>query len=645
MSNRHQKGGEMVPCPSTRDCQRPWLVILLTICAGIPTLLHAANGVEDTTNGVAGEVTAVIIYSGHARVERTIGVTEGEIGLRAIRIGPLPASIIDASIEVSGSPDLSAASVQVQRHRGEPVESEKTQAKRILLKERKEQLLALQREDAALKRMRSRFAELLPELDEDHDGANLLDLTHWAGLLDLVQQGMADAASSRATLAPRIREAKNLHQQAREELAYLEQIGNRERAVIHVGLQDLTGKGGAIRVRYLIPQATWRPHYEIDVNSGTGSLQIRAFAVVAQATGEDWPEVQVRFSTSTPEQGSGIPELASLVIGRERFLDQDDLGQDAYKKDFAGYGFGDIPGREMDLGIRLTLAPQETAGKLGEVYEFKRNQLAWYSDPESETLTIAEGLSLGSEEKSLRYGRLESNGNLHKSQRYRGQLPSNSNRGFLRIFSSVKPEAIPSDGQQHRLLYSVKNLEFDEERTCVPELSTAVFRRVIASLSGSDPLLSGSVSVFLDEDYLGQAWIETTAPGEDLELNLGVDGQVVVERIQRESEDEVGLFSKAKIYQTDLRLKITNFHDGMVQVLIRERIPFTESESLKIRVDRTKSAPLPEGLDSKSGLLSWEVDLAAGITESIEFIWSIEAPLDVELMRREAPERGEEEGR
>jgi uncharacterized protein (TIGR02231 family) len=215
----------------------------------------------------------------------------------------------------------------------------------------------------------------------------------------------------------------------------------------------------------------------------------------------------------------------------------------------------------------------------------------------------------------------------------------------LRIFSSVRPEAIPSDSQQHRLLYSVKNLEFDEERTCVPELSTAVFRRVIASLSGSDPLLSGSVSVFLDEDYLGQAWIETTAPGEDLELNLGVDGQVVVERIQRDSEDEVGLFSKAKIYQTDLHLKVTNFHDEMVQVSIRERIPFTESESLKIRVDRTKSSPLPAGLDSKSGLLSWEVDLAAGITESIQFIWSIEAPLDVELMRREAPERGEEVGR
>ena len=72
MSNSHQKGGEMVPCPSTRDCHRPWLVILLTICAGVPTLLHASKGVEDPTNGVAGDVTAVILSSSHARVERPI---------------------------------------------------------------------------------------------------------------------------------------------------------------------------------------------------------------------------------------------------------------------------------------------------------------------------------------------------------------------------------------------------------------------------------------------------------------------------------------------------------------------------------------------------------------------------------------------
>ncbi|MGE4612928.1 MAG: DUF4139 domain-containing protein, partial [Planctomycetota bacterium] len=224
-------------------------------------------------------------------------------------------------------------------------------------------------------------------------------------------------------------------------------------------------------------------------------------------------------------------------------------------------------------------------------------------------------------------------------------LPMMSNRGFLRVFQSVKPEAIPSDGQSHRLLYSVKNLNFTEERLCIPELNLAVFRRIIASLSGTDPLLRGTVSVFLGEDYLGQAVIDTTAPGENLELDLGVDGQLVVERIQRESEDEIGLFSKAALFDTDLELTVSNYHTESVKLLLRERIPFTESDSLKIRIDRTKSVPLPEGLDSDDGLLSWEIELQAGESEQIRLKWSIEAPVDVELLRREAPERSGQEGR
>jgi len=124
-----------------------------------------------------------------------------------------------------------------------------------------------------------------------------------------------------------------------------------------------------------------------------------------------------------------------------------------------------------------------------------------------------------------------------------------------------------------------------------------------------------------------------------------VDGQLVVERIQRESEDEIGLFSKAALFDTDLELTVSNYHTESVKLLLRERIPFTESDSLKIRIDRTKSVPLPEGLDSDDGLLSWEIELQAGESEQIRLKWSIEAPVDVELLRREAPERSGQEGR
>ncbi|RTZ91174.1 MAG: hypothetical protein DSY81_12270 [Bacillota bacterium] len=615
-----------------------WMLASVLGClAAVPADLLASNGVSLAPDGVIGEVTSVTLYSRHARVERTLAVAAGEVGLRSMQIGPLPYSIIDSSIEIEGTAGLSSVSVQVNRSSGEPVESEAVQANRRLLKEREQKLLALQRKDQSLQQMRSRFARILPQLDDEDETSDLINLVKWQGMLDLVQQGMLGAARSRDELAPQLRESMQQVEQTRRELDELIDEGLRSRAVINAGIQDLTGEGGVIRVRYLIPRAFWYPHYEVDVDAESGTMQLRAFAIVKQSTGEDWPEVPVHFSTSTPEQGSDLPELASLILKRDRYLAPDDS-------------------RVLDL--RIQARPRMEARRA-------LKPAAGFYTVEDLELSFAEVDKLGDMDlPQLRGGRGRFDGLLDEQIMHgfalRGidekqvmqiaaptqlLLPMMSNRGFLRVFQSVKPEAIPSDGQSHRLLYSVKNLNFTEERLCIPELSLAVFRRIIASLSGTDPLLRGTVSVFLGEDYLGQAVIDTTAPGENLELDLGVDGQLVVERIQRESEDEIGLFSKAALFDTDLELTVSNYHTESVKLLLRERIPFTESDSLKIRIDRTKSVPLPEGLDSDDGLLSWEIELQAGESEQIRLKWSIEAPVDVELLRREAPERSGQEGR
>jgi hypothetical protein len=615
-----------------------WMLASVLGClAAVPADLLASNGVSLAPDGVIGEVTSVTLYSRHARVERTLAVAAGEVGLRSVQIGPLPYSIIDSSIEIEGTAGLSSVSVQVNRSSGEPVESEAVQANRRLLKEREQKLLALQRKDQSLQQMRSRFARILPHLDDEDETSDLINLVKWQGMLDLVQQGMLSAARSRDELTPQLRESMQQVEQTRRELDELIDEGLRSRAVINAGIQDLTGEGGVIRVRYLIPRAFWYPHYEVDVDAESGTMQLRAFAIVKQSTGEDWPEVPVHFSTSTPEQGSDLPELASLILKRDRYLAPDDS-------------------RVLDR--RILARPRMEARRA------LKPDAIFYSGDEI-ALSFAEEDKLGDMDLPQYWGgRGRSDGLLDEqimhSYALRGidekqvlkiaaptqlLLPMMSNRGFLRVFQSVKPEAIPSDGQSHRLLYSVKNLNFTEERICIPELNLAVFRRIIASLSGTDPLLRGTVSVFLGEDYLGQAVIDTTAPGENLELDLGVDGQLVVERIQRESEDEIGLFSKAALFDTDLELTVSNYHTESVKLLLRERIPFTESDSLKIRIDRTKSDPLPEGLDSDDGLLSWEIELQAGESEQIRLKWSIEAPVDVELLRREAPERSGQEGR
>lgn len=567
-------------------------ILALFLVASEMTFAAASIEVVTTPIEVKGEITSVTLYSSEARVERTLAIAEGVAGLRQVVVGPLPATLIDSSIQVEGTDGLASVSVQVHRSSGEPVESARVKDQRTQLKELQQSLLRLKREDQSLKEMRARFASILPNRSDDEDTPPNIDLVAWQGLLDLVQQGMERAASSRSALASRLREAQDKVQQARRSLDLLLQNQERARAEVHIGIQDLDGAGGVIRISYLIPNANWRPHYEVDVDTVNHTLQLRAFAIVRQMTGEDWPEVPVSFSTSAPELGSDIPDLAAIRLNRPRYQD--------------------LPLEEAEitrLGRQVLLGG--TRFRTGE-------------------MNFDGGTVLGGEEF---YSYALAGGKLDHI------LPVFSNRGFLRTFSSVKPEQIPSDGESHRLLYAIKQLDFDEERICAPELNTAVFRRIIARVTGSDPLLHGTVAVFLGEDYLGQAIIQTTAPGEEMVLDLGVDGQVTVKRIQRDSEEQVGIFSKAIHYRTDLELVVENFHSDPITVSLRERIPFTESDQLRVQIDRSATTHLPEGLESDDGLLSWSLEVSPGEATKVRLVWWIAAPPDVQLTRREAPER------
>ncbi|HIO66034.1 MAG TPA: hypothetical protein EYN40_04995, partial [Planctomycetes bacterium] len=61
-----------------------WMLASVLGClAAVPADLLASNGVSLAPDGVIGEVTSVTLYSRHARVERTLAVAAGEVGLRS----------------------------------------------------------------------------------------------------------------------------------------------------------------------------------------------------------------------------------------------------------------------------------------------------------------------------------------------------------------------------------------------------------------------------------------------------------------------------------------------------------------------------------------------------------------------------------
>ena len=72
----------------------------------------------------------------------------------------------------------------------------------------------------------------------------------------------------------------------------------------------------AIEVEYTVPCALWRPIHRATPRDGKVAFECEA--AVWQATGEDWNEVELKFSTARPTQRSEPPTLEDDVVRARR---------------------------------------------------------------------------------------------------------------------------------------------------------------------------------------------------------------------------------------------------------------------------------------------------------------------------------------
>lgn len=213
----------------------------------------------------------------------------------------------------------------------------------------------------------------------------LIDEAGWGRRVD-------DAAARLAELAARTRAAAVLAatlaidvEQAGAELAALErelagreQVLGKEIAIVAIDLDVGDGAAGdagaegadaaiTIELEYVVPAACWRPYHTATLRDGaagdpaTREVEVATDACVWQATGEDWREVRLRFSTERPSLGTRPPVL---VDDRLTVQARGALVVSARDQDIVTTGLGagtreaaDVPGVD-DGGIaRLLVAP------------------------------------------------------------------------------------------------------------------------------------------------------------------------------------------------------------------------------------------------------------------------------------------------
>lgn len=160
----------------------------------------------------------------------------------------------------------------------------------------------------------------------------------------------------------------------------------------------------------------------------------------------------------------------------------------------------------------------------------------------------------------------------------------------------------------------------------VPALSPQVFQTVSLANPAAYPLIEGTVHVFRAGTFVGDEQLPYKAPGEAIELSLGLDEEIALERKDLlQQKREAGFLSGSQTLAQAWRTILHNRSDQDVVVEIREQIPVSKSADIKVdlKSDETTGA---YALDKLRGHLKWQVAMKKGATEKRDVSFTIALP-------------------
>lgn len=323
-----------------------------------------------------------------------------------------------------------------------------------------------------------------------------------------------------------------------------------------------------LTLSYFVDGAGWSPRYDLRLHAADAkpSAELDFLAELQQHSGEDWKGVKLSLSTARPSQDSQVPDPTQWWL------------------DYV-----------QPMPYRNSAMMMKKAGAA-------RSEMEDDAPAAAASVMAAEPAAY--------------------------QQAQTRDLGPATLFEVPRKQDIPSDAQAHRVSISSGRYPAELTLVAVPRLSPAGFIEAKILYQGAQPLLPGPAQLFRDGDLAGQADLAYTAPGEALTLGFGQDERIKVERIRNvQKAGSGGLFSGKDQLRYDWTLKVSNYHTGSRSIEVREQLPRSRQDGIKVNAVDLDPKPLPESAETP-GLQVWKLELKAGESRSLRFSYEVKWPDD-----------------
>ncbi|MBS1939677.1 MAG: DUF4139 domain-containing protein [Bacteroidetes bacterium] len=210
----------------------------------------------------------------------------------------------------------------------------------------------------------------------------------------------------------------------------------------------------------------------------------------------------------------------------------------------------------------------------------------------------------------------------------RGPVVNVSEQATTVEYAIATPFSVPSDGQPHTIAVQEHRLPATYTYIATPKLDKDAF--LYARTTGWEDLnlLSGEANVFFEGTYVGKSQLNLSVPKDTLEISLGRDKGVVVERVKRKSTNEKSVIGGKRTVTIGWDITVRNTKGTAIELELRDQYPLSPQSEIEVKLTEEGDA----AVDKNTGLFTWKLNLAPKETKKLGFAYSVKYPKDLPVV-------------
>ena len=400
---------------------------------------------------------------------------------------------------------------------------------------------------------------------------------------------------------------------------------------------------------YVADHAGWFPTYDVRVTDVSKPVELTVKANVRQSTGEEWEKVKLTLSNANPNRSGQIPNLPTYQLSFNQRVKQNagypgnpygtlsGTVTDADGEPLIGASVlmkGSTVGTVTDLDGTYTISIPEGTQQMVISYTGYTTQEIFIGSSPVIDVVLEEGVLLetavviaqGVRRKGLG-SQLSKLGPKKKDKKTAPPTTILENQTTVEYELDI-PYTIQSDGEIYNLELASYDVPAYYEYQVVPKMDPDAF--LIARIHDWDEynLLEGEASLFFEGTYLGKSLLDVKYLSDTLDLSLGRDRNVLVQRKMQKEYSKKRFLGNKRLDTRSFKIVVRNNKKETINLMVTDQIPVSQQSEIEVNVEQLSGGIL----DESDGKVRWKLQLQAGQQKELTLTYSVKYPKNKRLL-------------